>query len=91
MRDYRLVVDGNYNRRAIMQRAWGYMRQNRNFKWYSLGRALQEAWADANLKMDEYKAQISPAYTEYPKPANNLRQALIGLNPELRCHDSSWR
>lgn len=88
MRDYRLVVDGTYNRRAIMQRAWAYMRQNRSLKWYSLEHALKESWADASMK---YKTLISPVYTCYPKPANNLRQSLIGLNPELRCYDSSWR
>lgn len=25
-RDYRLVVDGKYNRKAIMQRAWAFMK-----------------------------------------------------------------
>lgn len=97
-RDYRLVVDGKYNRRAIMQRSWAYMKQNKAymkqnkaFKWYSFAKALKDAWVDASLKMDEYKAQVSPVYTDYPKPANNFRQALIDLNPALRCYDSSWR
>ena len=90
-RDYKLVVDGKYNRRAIMQRAWAYMKQNTSFKWYSFAKALKDAWVDASLKMDEYKAQISPVYIDYPKPANNFRQALIDLNPELRCYYSSSR
>ena len=90
-RDYRLVVGGTYNRRAIMQRAWVYMRRNRSLKWYSLEHALKESWADARLKMDEYKTLANPVHTDYPKPANNLRQALIGLNSELGCYDSSWR
>lgn len=91
MRDYRLVVDGTYNRRAIMQMAWAYMRQNRSLKWYSLEHALKESWADASMKMDEYKALTSRVHTDRPKPANNLGQALMGLNSELRYYDSSWR
>lgn len=90
-RDYRLVVDGKYNRCAIMQRAWAYMKQNKAFKWYSFAEALKDAWVDASLKMDEYKAQIIPVYTDYPKPANNFRQMLIDLDPTLRYYDSSWR
>ena len=90
-RDYRLVVDGKYNRRAIMQRAWAYMKKNKAFKWYSFAKALKDAWVDASLKMDDYKAQTSPVYSDYPKHANNFRQALIDLNPSLKCYDSSWR
>lgn len=90
-RDYRLVVDGKYNMKAIMQRAWAYMKQNKDLTWYSFATALKDAWVDASLKMDEYKAQISPVYTDYPKPANDFRQALIDLDPTLRCYDSSWR
>ena len=74
-----------------MQRAWAYMRRDRNLKWYSLEHALKESWADANLKMDEYKTRVNPVHIDYPKSANNLGQALIGLNPELRCYDSSWK
>lgn len=90
-RDYRLVVDGKYNMKAIMQRAWAYVKQNKDLTLYSFAKALKDAWVDASLKMDEYKAQISPVYTEYPKPANDFRQALIELDPTLRCYDSSWR
>ena len=92
-RDYRLVVDGKYNMKAIMQRAWAYMKQNKDLTWYSFAKALKDAcaWVDASLKMDKYKAQVSPVYIDYPKPVNNLRQALIDLNPALRCYDSSWR
>jgi len=49
-RDYRLVVDGKYNRRAIMQRAWAYMKKNKAFKWYSFAKALKDAWVDAGGK-----------------------------------------
>ena len=90
-RDYRLVINGKYNRRAIMQKAWAYMKQNKAFKWYSFAKALKDAWTDASLKMDEYKAQVNPIYTNYPKPANNFRQAFIDLQPTLRYYDNSWR
>lgn len=86
-RDYELVKAGKYNRSAIMQRAYVYVR---NYN-YSLSSALKTAWADAHLKMDEYKAQVAPMYQDYPKPANNFRQAMIDLNPTLRSYDSSWR
>lgn len=90
-RDYRLVINGKYNRRAIMQKAWAYMKQNKAFKWYSFAKALKDAWTDASLKMDEYKAQVNPIYTDYPKPANNFRQAFIDLQPTLRYYDNFWR
>ncbi len=90
-RDYRLVINGKYDRRAIMQKAWAYMKQNKAFKWYSFAKALKDAWTDASLKMDEYKAQVNPIYTDYPKPANNFRQAFIDLQPTLRYYDNSWR
>lgn len=90
-RDYELVKNGKYNMRAIMQRAWAYMKQNKSLKWYSFAMALKAAWADASLKMDEHKAQVKPQHSDYPKPANNFRQALIDLNPALRHYDSSWR
>lgn len=90
-RDYNLIKDGKYNMKAIMQRAWAYKKLNKDFKWYSFAKALKDAWVDASLKMDEYKAQVDPQYVDYPKPANNLRQALIDLNPTLKCYDSSWR
>lgn len=62
-RDYNLVVDGKYNRRAIMQRAYVYVR---NYK-YSLSSAMKMAWCDAHLKMDDYLYQNAPIYTDYPK------------------------
>lgn len=91
-KDYNLVTDsGVYNKRAIMQLAFAHYRRNKSILWYSFGNALKEAWVDASLKMDEYKAMVSPVYTDYPKPANNLRQVLIDLNPLLKSYDSSWR
>lgn len=52
-RDYRLIVDGKFNVKAIMQRAWVYVR---NYG-YSLKSALRTSWIDAHLKMDEYFAE----------------------------------
>lgn len=89
-RDYELVKEGKYNRRAIMQRAWAYMKQNKPLKWYSFAMALKEAWTDASLKMDEYKASL--VETEpIKKNGNVLRDFFIGSHPENRYYDSSWR
>lgn len=57
-KDYNLVVGGRYNHRAIMQLAFTYSRRNKSLRWYSFGHALREAWADAHLKMDEYRASL---------------------------------
>jgi len=46
-RDYKLVRDGKYNRTAIMQQAWAYVRMCN----YSYENALQEAWNHARQKM----------------------------------------
>lgn len=86
-RDYDLIKNGRYNHRAIIQRAYAYVR---NYK-YPLSSGLKIAWCDAHLKMDEFKAQVSPMYQGYQKPDNDFRQALVDLNPELRYLDSSWR
>lgn len=56
-RDYRLIVDGKFNVKAIMQRAWVYVR---NYG-YSLKSALRTSWIDAHLKMDEYFADAGYA------------------------------
>ncbi len=55
-RKLELVVNGKYNMKAIMKKAWMYKNnpfctQYRNdFKG-----ALKEAWVDARLAMDKYK------------------------------------
>lgn len=51
-RDYRLVVDGKYNMKAIMQRAWAIMKVYPTI--YTLKSALHESWIDANLAMEDY-------------------------------------
>lgn len=63
-RDYRLIVDGKYNRRAIMQRAYAYII---NYpKIYTFKQALKEAWSDARFKKKEeerfkdYKPSFNP-------------------------------
>lgn len=73
-RDYRLVVDGYYNRKAIMQRAWVYVR---NYK-HSLKSAIKTSWCDAQLKMDEYKRSLSsgPIF-----PRKNLSLSDLYSNP----------
>jgi hypothetical protein len=52
-RDYKLVINGKYNMKAIMQRAWVYVR---NYG-YSLKSSLKMSWVDARLNMDEYKSE----------------------------------
>lgn len=73
-RDYQLVVDGCYNRKAIMQRAWVYVR---NYK-YSLKLAIKTSWCDAQLKMDEYKRSLS---SEPIFPRKNLSLSDLYSNP----------
>lgn len=51
-RDYRLVVDGKYNRKAIMQRAFAFMIVYPII--YTLKSALRQAWIDAQLAMEDY-------------------------------------
>lgn len=54
-RDYELVKDGKFNMRAIMQRAWIYVR---NYG-YSLKAALKSAWIDARVKFEDMNKAIS--------------------------------
>ena len=63
-RDYRLIVDGKFNRRAIMQRAYAYII---NYpKLYTFKQALRMAWSDAQFKKEEeerfkgYKPSFNP-------------------------------
>ena len=53
-RDYELIRDGKFNMRAIMQRAWAYVKVDR----ISFKVALKNAWADAKIKMDDAKREI---------------------------------
>ena len=92
-RDRRLVSDGKYNMKAIMQRAWSYKNdllctQYRNdFKG-----ALKAAWADARLAMDDHKASLVKAEPEaLKKQGNVLRDLFLGNHPDNRYYDSSWR
>lgn len=52
-RDYNLIKEGKFNRVAIMQQAWAYVRHY----GYSLKYALSEAWQAAKEKMRECKWQ----------------------------------
>ena len=60
-RDYALVRNGKYNMKAIMQRAWLYVRQY----GYSLKSALRTSWVDARLKMNVLKAFFADKYVNY--------------------------
>ena len=77
-RDYELVKDGKYNMKAIMQRAWVYVRQY----GYSLKSALRTSWVDARLKMDEYVESLKP------KQGNVLKAFFADKYTD---YDSSWR
>lgn len=74
-RDYRLVVDGKYNRKAIMQRAWAFMKV---YKGYTLKSALRQAWIDAILAMEDYKysQNIKPRL-----PKSGLTMKSLYANP----------
>ncbi|WP_300700918.1 hypothetical protein [Bacteroides sp.] len=81
-RDYNLVVAWKYNRKAIMQRAYVYIR---NYK-YSLSSAMKMAWCDAQLKMDEYKSSLVaipyapkqlPFGALYSNPCGNLAMGYV--------------
>ena len=58
-RDYELVKNGKYNRRAIMQRAYVYMR---NYN-YSLSSALKTAWCDAHFR--QAMIDLNPTLRSY--------------------------
>lgn len=86
-RKLELVVNGKYNVKTILKKAWMYKNnpfctQYRNdFKG-----ALREAWADARLAMDEYKAQINPVKNTFVR---DMKAFLY--RPGYENFDSSWR
>lgn len=82
-RDYSLIKDGKYNMKAIMQRAWVYVR---NYG-YSLKSALRISWADSRLVMDEYVASLNPRTIE-PKQGNVLKAFFAD---KYANYDISWR
>lgn len=60
-RDYRLVIEGRFNRVAIMQRAWAIVRIDKRVGLKtSFASALKKAWNDARVKMDEYRISQKP-------------------------------
>ena len=77
-RDYRLVVDGKYNRKAIMQRAWAFMKV---YKGYTLKSALRQAWIDAILAMEDYNysQNIKPRL-----PKSELTMKSLYANPTTK-------
>ena len=82
-RDYSLIKDGKYNMKAIMQRAWVYVR---NYG-YSLKSALRISWEDSRLAMDEYVESLKPKAIE-PKQGNVLKAFFAD---KYANYDSSWR
>ena len=83
---YQLVKDGEYNEADIIRKAFFYVRRPDmmgNLYW-----ALKEAWTDAELEMQAYKARLHPV--EW-KPRNNLREFFLTAHPEYRYSDSGWR
>ena len=88
-RKLELVVNGKYNVKAILKKAWMYKNnpfctQYRNdFKG-----ALREAWADARLVMDEFKA-----LQKENRLSALVRRDLKSLlyRPGYENFDSSWR
>lgn len=82
-RDYSLIKDGKYNMKAIMQRAWVYVR---NYG-YSLKSALRISWADSRLAMDEYVESLKPKAIE-SKQGNVLKAFFAD---KYANYDSSWR
>lgn len=55
-RDYNLIIGGKYNLKAIMQRAWAYVRMYSNV--YTFKSALKQSWCDARLKLEEYYGEL---------------------------------
>lgn len=82
-RDYSLVKDGKYNMKAIMQRAWIYVRKY----GYSLKSALRTSWVDARLAMDEYLESLKPKAIELKQ--ENVLKAFFA--DKYVNYDSSWR
>lgn len=67
-RDYELVKEGKYNMRAIMQRAWAYVKNyGGTFK-----SALKSAWADARVKMSDYHTEVKLNENGLPKKSLSL-------------------
>lgn len=75
-RDYRLVVDGKYNHKAIMQRAWAYM--NVYPSVYTYKSALEASWIDAILKMEDYNYE---RYIAPYLPSKTLSLKSLYSNP----------
>lgn len=91
-RDYSLVRDGKYRRKAIMQRAWAEMKWNSHLKWFSFSKALKNAWAAAREAMEEYQDSIKPQEPVFHKKEGNVLKAFFaGNHADYVNRDSSWR
>ena len=90
-RDYRLVIDGKFNRKAIMRRAWSIVRCDKRVGIKTtFASALRQAWNDARVKMDLYLIEKKQDEERVePKQVNIVREFLY--RPEYRYYDSTWR
>ena len=90
-RDYILVIDGKFNRKAIMQRAWCIVKNDKRVGLRtSFATALRQAWNDAHVKMDLHLIEKRQDEERIePKQVNIVREFLY--RPEYRYYDSTWR
>ena len=94
MEQYYLIKDGKYDKKAIIHRAWCYKKSPTNTTFHnSFERALEQAWVDARLEMDVYKARLKPRplRSGYDYGYNILKATFLGNHPDNICYDSSWR
>lgn len=75
-RDYELIINGKYNTRAIMQRAWAYVKAYKAI--YNLASALKQAWNDAKVKMKDWN--------DDQKFSSSIENGTC-FNGNLRVHD----
>lgn len=75
-----------------MQRAWAYKNNPFNAQYRdSFKYALQAAWTDAYLAMDDYKASLVERELFPRKHGNVLKASFLAGHPDYVCFDSSWR
>ena len=89
-----LIKDGKFDMAAIMKRAWCYKNNPFNTAYRNdFKGALRNAWVDAKLEMEDYKASLNakPARQGYNYGFNVLRSTFLGNHPDNRYADSSWR
>lgn len=89
-----LIINGKYDMKAIMKRAWCYKNNPFNTTYRNdFQGALKEAWVDAKLEMDAYKVSLNakPVKPGYDYGFNVLQSTFLSNHPDNRYYDSSWR